>query len=70
MSVDAALQSYVQGLDQAVTHLTSQAVAVPALATRFESAGIDPSAWLQHIRGLHAGVPVARPAVRTAAGGQ
>lgn len=44
MSVDAALQSYVQGLDQAVTHLTSQAVAVPALATRFESAGIDPSA--------------------------
>lgn len=44
MSVHTALQRYVQGLDQAVAEMTAQAGAVPALAARFESVGIDPTA--------------------------
>ena len=46
MSVDAALQSYLQegGLDQAVADLMGRAAEVPGLASRCEQAGIDPAA--------------------------
>ncbi|WP_256840849.1 phenylacetate--CoA ligase family protein [Ornithinimicrobium cryptoxanthini] len=46
MSVDAALQSYLQerGLDQAVADLMGRAAGVPGLAARCEQAGLDPAA--------------------------
>lgn len=45
MSVDAALQSYLQdrGLDRAVADLMARAQAVPGLAARCAQAGIDPT---------------------------
>lgn len=46
MSIDAALQSYLQdrGLDQAVADLLERSATVPGLADRLAAAGIDPAA--------------------------
>lgn len=45
MSIDAAVQTYLQGrgLDQAVVDLMGRAAAVPGLADRCSAAGIDPA---------------------------
>lgn len=44
MSLDAALQSYLQNLDDAVSRMMAEAARVPALAVRCAAAGVDPSA--------------------------